>query len=362
MDDLRTVGDVVSALACTYAGALEYYAAWQRRRWEENHYRTRGRSDVANTAAGFCAVRASLRISGPKIKEAFEGGVDVFGADFAVGDDICRLALQDSLERLWGCIDTLQRAVDVDDCPLELHGIVGVSESVRAACLAALSKQYQRVAVGRLVPRGLPRSQRQSWLDVPTANEAVSAVGDDDDDDAQPAYRILAGGGGGGGGGGGKSPFHSEPPSPPPTPKMVPDDLQSTFTAATLSLSSSSWGLGPRPKNSVFSVFCPEAMTYQVDPRKPLPEGDDGKCGCGYDWNGKRAREGAAATVTVLNDGFQITPRFLGKSHCGEGFGCVLCTSRGKTETYENVEDLRDHINASHTKWQLLHDRDMVGR
>lgn len=57
-----------------------------------------------------------------------------------------------------------------------------------------------------------------------------------------------------------------------------------------------------------------------------------------------------------------MTPRFLGKSHCEGGFGCVLCTSSGRTETYAKVEALRDHINASHTKWQMLHDRDLAGR
>lgn len=71
----------------------------------------------------------------------------------------------------------------------------------------------------------------------------------------------------------------------------------------------------------------------------------------------------ATSTATTIKDGFQLTPRFLGKSHCRSGgFGCVLCTSSGQTGVYETVESLRDHINTSHDKWQMLHERDMVNR
>jgi hypothetical protein len=70
----------------------------------------------------------------------------------------------------------------------------------------------------------------------------------------------------------------------------------------------------------------------------------------------------------LLKDGFRMTRRFLAKSHCeprgqrpyGMRYGCVLCTSTGWTETHETAEHLRVHINASHIKWQMLHDRDLT--
>ena len=85
----------------------------------------------------------------------------------------------------------------------------------------------------------------------------------------------------------------------------------------------------------------------------------------------------------MVKEGFRVTPRFLGKSHCchqcglarGDdggcgsdwrgGFGCVLCTSAsastGRVRAHPDVDALRDHINSAHTKWEMLHDPDMAG-
>ncbi|KAL2202897.1 hypothetical protein CC79DRAFT_1337553 [Sarocladium strictum] len=134
--------------------------------------------------------------------------------------------------------------------------------------------------------------------------------------------------------------FQSEPPSPPPTPK-VPD-------------STSEAGRSHRPTNSVFALFCPEALGLQVDTKKPLSA--EGECACGYTW---RALIANSKDVLGLKEGFRLTIRYLVKSHHSkDSYACVLCTSSGKSEKYHGVEQLRDHINASHTKWQLLHDTD----
>jgi hypothetical protein len=112
-----------------------------------------------------------------------------------------------------------------------------------------------------------------------------------------------------------------------------------------------------RPNNSVFSVFCPEAMTFQVNTNKATPSNVK-RCKCGYRW--KPALPGKKDAI-LLKEGFRMTARFLAKSHCDKkAYGCVLCTSSGKTEKYESAEHLKLHINASHTKWQMLHDRDMT--
>lgn len=92
----------------------------------------------------------------------------------------------------------------------------------------------------------------------------------------------------------------------------------------------------------------------QVDTKRQLPTA--AKCSCGYTWNDLLADP---MDSLRLKEGFRLTVRFLVKSHHSiDGYGCVLCTSSGKSEKYEGVEHLRDHINASHTKWQLLHDAD----
>ncbi|KAI2463127.1 hypothetical protein F4781DRAFT_426605 [Annulohypoxylon bovei var. microspora] len=344
--DLSTVSGVVEALVATYTAGLEYYTKWQQRKWQGNQYKAHAKANPCGGNA--CALSTSLSFSSRKVREAFDGGVDILGDGFATGDEICRNTLQCDLERLQERIYTLYQEIRAKNSPLDLFEAVRTSESVRTSTLAALAGQYKRVAVGRLVPLVLPGSQQQSRLSVTIEDEEETVKpGDDDDrvyDDADGCAQVTYGTASSS-----RSPYlQSEPPSPPPTPKQIPDDTQSAC-ASTMS--------GTRPRNSVFSMFCPEALKYQVNLQKTMPKRRN--CKCGYDWNGVHTED---KTVMMVKEGFQITARFLGKSHCKGGFGCVLCTSSGRTETYSSVEDLKDHINASHTKWQLLHDRDMVGQ
>ncbi|KAL7620566.1 hypothetical protein AAE478_009561 [Parahypoxylon ruwenzoriense] len=343
--DPGTVGGAVEALVSTYAVGLECYTKWQRQKSQENHYHMPSKD---NTYSGnSSALSTSLSFSGRKIREAFDGGVDILGDRFAIGDETCRKILQANLEYLQERIYALRKATRADNGPFEAFEAMRVSESVRVSCLAALANQYKRVAVGLLVPRVLPGSQRQPRLSATILEEDPVKPTDDNGDDvgAEDKQQMND-----------HTPnsskpphMQSEPPSPPPTPKLIPNDLPLTCTSITSSSS-------PRPKNGVFSLFCSEAMRYQVNPRETVPE--HCRCRCGYDWDGAHAKDKAAL---VVKEGFQITPRFLGKSHCEGGFGCVLCTSSGRTETYASIGDLRDHINASHSKWQLLHDQDMTG-
>ncbi|KAI1413093.1 hypothetical protein F5Y13DRAFT_161547 [Hypoxylon sp. FL1857] len=344
--DLSKVGGVVEALVATYTAGLDYYTKWQRRKWRENHYQASAKDSLCGGNA--CALSTSLGFSSGRIKEAFDDGVDILGNEFATGDEICRETLQGNLELLQEQIYDLYEATRVENGLLELYEAVHVSESVCVSSLAALAGLYKRIAVGRLVPQVLPASQQRPRLSIAIPEEETvkppdDSVGVDGDviENIQIAYHTASPT---------KPPYlQSEPPSPPPTPKQIPDDLQSACASATS-------GYGPRPKNSVFSMFCPEALKYQVNSQKTMPKNRN--CKCGYDWHEASTEDGTAMAV---KDGFRITARFLGKSHCDGGFGCVLCTSSGRTEIYPSIEDLKDHINVSHTKWQMLHDRDMVG-
>ncbi|KAI8957415.1 hypothetical protein F5Y11DRAFT_339711 [Daldinia sp. FL1419] len=342
--DLSTVGAVVEALVATYAAGLEYYTEWQHRKWQQYHYSNRPRDNV--NRVNTCALSTSLSFSPSKIKEAFDSGVDIFGIGFSVGDDICRESLQTDLERLQERIYVLRKATHADDGSLELFETIRASESIRISCLAALAGQYKRVAVGRLVPQVLPGTKRLSRLSVITSEDTLKptvAINSDDDHGTTGfAHR----------GESSSKPLRlpSEPPSPPQTPKQTPDDLLSIHTTTTSDYS-------PQPKNSVFSMFCPGALEYQVNPQKTIPESP--RCKCGYDWDGVQIED---KTAVMVKEGFEIATRFLGKSHCEGGFCCVLCASRGRTERYARVEDLKDHINKSHTKWQLLHDQDMASQ
>ncbi|OTB19134.1 hypothetical protein K445DRAFT_314004 [Daldinia sp. EC12] len=347
--DLSTVSAVVEALVATYAAGLDYYTKWQHRKWQENHYQSRNRGSLRQT--NLCALSTSLSFSPSKIKEAFDSGVDIFGTEFSVGDDLCRESLQCDLARLQERIYALRKATRADRGSLELFEVIRVSESIRISCLAALASQYKRIAVGRLVPQVLSEAQRRPKLNTviseeDTAQPAADNNGGSANDDMAGCVQMDSRGESSS-----KLPHpQSEPPSPPLTPKQIPDDLQSIHTTTTANYEL-------QPKNSVFSMFCPEALEYQVNTRKTMPE--NRSCRCGYDWNGAHVED---KNAVIVKEGFEITARFLGKSHCDGGFGCVLCTSSGKTETYTRVEDLKDHINASHTKWQLLHDQDMAGR
>ncbi|KAK7961594.1 uncharacterized protein PG986_002419 [Apiospora aurea] len=410
--DLDTVGDLVTALVSTYDDGLECYTIWQRKQWQASHYRGHSRSRVSDS--GSCGLNTSLMVSASRLRQAYDSGVDVLGDAFSTGDKQCRGALQASLEMLQAHVEALHSAARRDNAPLGLFEMIRASEAARISSLRALAEQYQRVAVGRLVPRELPIRQPPTRRASAVSSSLAEADAERDLTPELPDFgggsqrRIGSGTGVDGQGGGpgeageeedegnGKDPaathnetshhparpsnstFQSGPPSPPPTPKVVPpDDLQSTCTSE----------FGPRPRASVFSVFCPEAMKYQVDLQKAMPlfsssssafrRKRDTCCSrCGYRWDGNGNDGGCsrdprpssnnrkkAAFATAIKDGFQLTPRFLGKSHCGAGgFGCVLCTSSGRTDVYESVERLRDHINASHEKWQMLHERDMVNR
>ncbi|KAI0392760.1 hypothetical protein F5Y17DRAFT_338937 [Xylariaceae sp. FL0594] len=339
-----TVGDVVTALLDSYTTALECYGSWHQRQWLNNRCRTRGES-YNHKKPGFCAASSSLTISRLQIEEAYNNGVDMLGHEFVLGDAACYDVVHENLERLRECVGFLEAAVKIENHPLPLGEVTRVSEAVRIACLAALQKQYQRLVVGRLVPRELSQSTKK-----PERPQVVCA------NDGEEASRETGSVGLERGG----QPSNSEalalrqvtpsPPSPPLTPtrpfKSPPNDAPYPPSARPT----------PRPTKSVLSVFCPQAMQYQFDLEKAMPKGT--KCKCGYDWDAGFVQETRAM---VIKDGFRMTPRFLGKSHMERGFGCVLCTSRGKIETFGHVERLKAHINSSHTRWQLLHDRDLSG-
>ncbi|KAK6860796.1 hypothetical protein PG995_004432 [Apiospora arundinis] len=366
-----TVSGLVTALISTYDDGLECYTRWQRKKWQTNHYQ--GHSRGRESSSGSCGLSTSLMMSGSRLRQVYDDGVDVLGDAFSAGDKQCRKALQSSLKLLEAHVEVLRSAISRDNGPLELIELIRASESVRISSLRALAEQYQRVAVGRLVPRVLPTRQSPSRQPRAICSSVEADASMDDgshsNEDEQKGEDAKSR----------KSPCEPGPPSPPPTPKIIPDDLLSTCTSE----------FGPRPRASVFRVFCPEAMKYQVDLQKAMPSSssspsslsnqrkENGCCSrCGYRWGDTDGTCGGImgpislfgnnsnkTATTTVKDGFQLTPRFLGKSHCqGGGFGCVLCTSGGKTDVYESVEDLRDHINASHDKWQMLHERDMVSR
>lgn len=328
--DHNTVAGLVTALVSTYDAGLKYYTKWQWRKWYENHYRTQARGK--HSGSGSCALSTSMAISGPRIRQSFDSGADILGPGFSVGDEQCREVLRLKLHQMHTRVSILRDAMKSGQGPLDLLDMIWTSEAVRISSVGALSEQYQRVAVSRLVPRQLlsTRSQPEGGRFAPTPEVQ--------EDDVPTVYHTACST---------KSQaFQSEPQSPPPTPKIIADDVQSTYIATSESY----------PKASVFSIFCPYAMKYQVNLTMPMPEYNK-RCRCGYEWKGNKTQDKLAMT---LKDGFELTPRFLGKSHCADGFGCVLCTSSGKTDTYETVESLRGHINACHDKWQMLHDRDMT--
>ncbi|KAI3322659.1 hypothetical protein HD806DRAFT_498939, partial [Xylariaceae sp. AK1471] len=354
----ETLGDVVAALVDSYAAGLKWYTDWRQRQWQHNHYRTRGTTNTVGSET--CGASSSLMISKLKIEEMFNDGADMLGEEFILGDAACHDALKENTRLLQECIEILQSAVDAKSHPLRFSEVIRVSEAVRVSSLAALHKQYQCVVVGRLVPREPSPSTKLPSTVYSNIEKLPSTVYSNVEKLPSTVYSNVEGECGiqldipqtrGQRTDSKALARHCEPPSPPLTPtrasKPPANDTQPTSPA----------DFDPRPRNSVFSVFCPEAMKYQVDLEKTLPNGI--KCRCGYDWNSTCAEAKAAM---VLKYGFQMTSRFLGKSHFEKGLGCVLCTSSGKTDTFDSVEGLKAHINSSHTKWQLLHDRDLVDR
>ncbi|KAH7324375.1 hypothetical protein B0I35DRAFT_424027 [Stachybotrys elegans] len=284
----------------------------------------------------------------------------------------CRSLLWGQLNLLSHCVANLHRAAASTSAQVDLAQAIQVSEAVRQSSLLALVDLYQRIARTRSIAKTLtmpmPRVRaHHRWRMAPRsvaaedkgnskhqnsiAKDAVVEVTEprivhdeeeaDDDDDSDDTYEdddqttamtdysgpLL---------------FQSEPPSPPPTPK-APEDTTEVFATIL------------RPNNSVFALFCPEAMGLQVNLKRTLPTAST--CSCGYRWQPRSSDK--RASMLLLKEGFKLTERFLAKSHLGPNmYGCVLCTSRGRSERYTGTDHLKEHINASHTKWQLLHDAD----
>lgn len=268
---------------------------------------------------------------------------------------------------------------------MDLNELFRISESTRTRCISALAEQYSLFAANRAIPQELPIPKARAPQRLASADEPIVKVLPSHERiefDRQTAVWSTSSG---------PPAFQSEPPSPPPTPKALPDDMQSTI-GSTLGVPSEYGDIhrrasrqSIRPNNGVFSIFCAEAMSLQVDPARAVPSRKT--CKCGYQWNPKLVGTDAEnrsqnlkddSGAVLLKDGFRMTRRFLAKSHCDQtadegvavggmpaeqgkiGYGCVLCTSMGCAETYETAEMLRVHINAVHTKWQMLHDRDMT--
>jgi hypothetical protein len=256
----------------------------------------------------------------------------------------CRSLLWAQLNVLSHCVASLHRAASSTSPLVDISSAIRICENVRRASLQGLADQYQRLAQGRPVPKFLTIPRPRVWSHERVQqnremadngrNEGVAHEGilaTDEDDKMTTAMTVCSG----------PLRFQSEPPSPPPTPK-APDTMSEIS------------GPVAAPTKSVFALFCPEAMPLQVNLKLPLPKGS--KCSCGYRW---RPPPTGASDRLLLKEGFKLTDRYLAKSHLGvTGFGCVLCTSSGRSERYEGVDHLRDHINASHSKWQLLHDVD----
>lgn len=315
------------------------------------------------------------------------------------------------------------------DGVLPLADMIRASEAVRISSLAALAGQQKRTfAVGR-PPTALSTpgssaasSRRHSRLlsisesirermPNPTRSSVIKGLNASADEGAgnrsnnhggETVHRTTEPR---------RSPYQLSPPSPPLTPKLAPNEPQGSMcepfsfplkatrhpatTTKSTCVSSSRHNAGtvttthtPQyPEASAFSTFCPEALGYQKDVKKPMPmpvpgpyspfpssksSGGGGSssssrsrdwgaggwsersrtCRCGYDWYAWLEQEDLNF---VLQAPFRLTPRFLGKSHCcgqgspaaagraalysgagggygrraewSGGFGCVLCAT-----------------------------------
>ncbi|KAJ0165754.1 hypothetical protein CTA2_10100 [Colletotrichum tanaceti] len=356
MEPTTAVG-AVSALTELFADGAEHYARWKKNRAAGNHYcRTTGsggQREIIN-----CALSTSLGASGHQIKQTYDVGFAILGAEFSMGDAPCRDILCNQLFNLNSRVSLLRRASTQSNLTgqLNLSDILHISESVRVASVRALAELYLRVAGGRpSLPRCLPVPNLRSRQNRPISRHPASPTdggnidGDNDDDDKMTTAMTITTD---------QAPFQSEPPSPPPTPptpKPTGSDAASLFAASEAGASSTGTFL-LRPKVSVFSMFCPEAMTFQVNLSKRIPETPK-RCKCGYRW---KALLPDNKDFVVLKEGFRMSSRFLAKSHSDRNkFACCLCVPSGKTDKYESAEALQAHINLSHTKWQMLHDRDI---
>lgn len=379
--DRTRVDSLVDGLASAFEAGLDFYAKWKKKQERVNHYRKQ--DSKSSTTATKCALSTSLDISSHRIKATYQVGFALIGPEFSSGDPTCRECLSANLRQLEERIDLLRQAVITKNGgPLNLHELFQASDSIRARCVSALAEQYSRLAVGRAVPQELPIPKLPRTAvarnDRETAAVKVLPAHERIEFDRQTAVWSTSSG---------PPAFQSEPPSPPPTPKLLPPDDVQSIMGPPSEIGQPSGRQPLRPNNSVFSIFCPEAMALQVDPARPVPSR---KCRCGYRWKKLRTDELAhqdQQEALLLKEGFRMTRRFLAKSHCDQttpvdegvvvgggggggggaptgqgrpGYGCVLCTSTGCAETYETAGLLRTHINATHTKWQMLHDRDMT--
>ncbi|ETS73223.1 hypothetical protein PFICI_15168 [Pestalotiopsis fici W106-1] len=420
--DLDSVNALVAALVSNYQDGVEFYAKWQRRNWQENHYGDRAKGKQASSGSGgCCGMSASLNFSAHRIREAFDKGTRILGQDFSVGDgmrdsllsiyyssihsthtllhspihseldipslgkpgadldpfyclETCRASLATNLRQLQARINVLRSAAQGASPPLGLYAVIKASEDVRVSAIRALNEQYRRQAAGRPTPTELSLGTRRSRATLSLSEDALVAL----DAMTTTTTTLTAQDGGGLGSrlnsprrsrylalpmetivdgiatpvsaGSRRSGLFSEPPSPPLTPTRT-EDWQSSRSKRSSVVSTRSRPLS----TAALGLFCPEAMRYQLDPARRVT---GRACKCGQDLSAQSTGEHLPMN---LKEGFQMTPRFVAKSHhVGAGFGCVLCIPNGHVGTFESLASLKDHINTSHDKWQILHDRDLA--
>ncbi|KAI0158130.1 hypothetical protein GGR57DRAFT_36101 [Xylariaceae sp. FL1272] len=172
----ETVSVLIAALIATFAAGEAHYAAWLQRQWQRNHYRKRRSSEPTKRGGdGMSAARSALRLSAERVKDAYDCGVDTLGEPFAVGDAVTCHIVREGLESLRACIGVFERAASMNDVPLDLTGVLRVSTAVQLSVVAALHKQYKRVAISRLVPRG--SKKRHDLLHTEHVEISVQDVG-----------------------------------------------------------------------------------------------------------------------------------------------------------------------------------------
>ncbi|KAI3550720.1 hypothetical protein CPAR01_16668 [Colletotrichum paranaense] len=368
--EATTVDEAVSSLKELYAEGTEHYTQWKRKRTLGNHYCRKSSESGIRRDVITCALSISLELARNQIEETYDIATVLIGTDFSTGDTPCRDMLSNQLFNLSSRVSHLRRVSSDSSLTgiLNISDIIQTSESVRIASVQALGALYHRLAAGRPdIPEHLPISKPRSRHTRPisqysssssTNNHSIISQDEDDDDedeeeeeddDMSMTMTISTD----------QAPFQSEPPSPPPTPptpKAIASDAVSIFAPSEADTTSTTASAFLRPKVSVFSMFCPEAMTLQVDLSKPIPDAPK-RCKCGYRWNPLLPGN---KDYIVLKDGFRMSSRFLAKSHSDRNmFACCLCVPTGTTDNYESADALRAHINLYHRKWQILHDRDI---
>ncbi|KAI9152016.1 putative serine/threonine-protein kinase iksA [Paramyrothecium foliicola] len=247
-----TVIGLVTALVETYADGLEDYTTWKAKRSASNRYEGRGLPGT------FCALTTSLAVSGPQIKETYDNALSVIGSEFSTGDSSCRSLLWAQLNVLSHCVASLHRAAAATSALVDISSAIRICENVRRASLHGLADQYRRLATGRPIAKTLAIPRPRAWTherSQPAHDYASSSDGanvqagvtNDEDDKMTTTMTVCSG----------TLRFQSEPPSPPPTPK-APDTLSEISGPVT------------GPTKSVFALFCPEAMSLQVNLKLPM--------------------------------------------------------------------------------------------